>query len=270
MSKIRHQSIAPTDTWRLSPGAAVDLHRHDDDQLIYCSDGVLEVVASDATWFTPSTQAIWMPAGVPHWWRVHGTAVVHLVGMAQNAVPISDVPVAIAVSPLVRELVIAAARMETGTDAYGRLIAVLGDQLTVASDQAAKLPQLRDARLRAMSDIVSKDLAVSASLSELAEHVGTSARTLSRRLDAETGLTFPQWRMQLRFHRANLLLAQGEAVSRIATTCGWNSPSAFIVSYRKAFGRTPGSMRSFPTIESGREPDYTGLVADRTARNKDV
>ncbi len=242
MSEIRHVSAAPTETRRLARGAEVDRHRHDEPQVIYASAGVLEVTAADGTWFTPATRAIWVPAGTAHQWTVHGPATVHLVGISYRARALSDHPALIPVSPLLRELIIAAAAQPADTPARRRLLGVLVDQLIMVPDRSTMLPRLHDDRLRALADLVQRDLSRSASLDELGRRVGSSARTLSRLLRAEVGVTFPQWRSQVRLHRATLLLAEGRTVTQVAAACGWSSPSAFISVFRNAFGRTPGSL----------------------------
>lgn len=260
MSNIRHQSIAPTETWRLPAGAEVDLHRHDDHQLIYASNGVLEVFTSEGVWFAPSTRAIWVPAGAPHRWVVHGSTVVHMVGLPDSTTNLSNRPVPIVVGPLMRELIIAATTLESGTPPYLRVLAVLEDQLTVAPEQPTMLPRLQDQRLQAMARLVEVDLATPLSLDEIAARIGSSARTLSRYLHQETGLTFPQWRTQLRLRHASFLLAQGHSVTHVASECGWSSPSAFIAVYRASFGRTPGKRVSAAQPARQSEPDYTGLI----------
>jgi AraC-like DNA-binding protein len=260
MSNIRHQPIAPTETWLLPAGSEVDRHCHDNHQLIYASAGMLEVFVAEGTWFAPSTRAIWVPGGAPHHWAVHGSSVVHMVGLPANAATLSDQPVLIVVEPLLRELVVTAADTEIGTPAHRRLLAVLLDQLTITPEQPTMLPRLRDERLRGMAALVAQDLSCALSLDELAYRVGSSARTLSRHLRQETGLTFPQWRTQLRLRQASLLLAEGSSVTHVARACGWASPSAFIATYRKYFGHTPGTRSTYPTTDRQMAPDYTGLV----------
>ena len=56
-------------------------------------------------------------------------------------------------------------------------------------------------------------------------------------------MTFPQWRTQLRLHTALRLLAGG-VVTRVAHQCSWASTSAFIDTFRCAFGHTPGSRKA--------------------------
>ncbi|MET9313208.1 helix-turn-helix domain-containing protein [Kribbella sp. NPDC003505] len=57
-------------------------------------------------------------------------------------------------------------------------------------------------------------------------------------------MSFPQWRTQLRLHEALVLLADGESVTRVAHATGWASTSAFIDTFKSAFGHTPGSRRA--------------------------
>lgn len=54
-------------------------------------------------------------------------------------------------------------------------------------------------------------------------------------------MTYPQWRTQLRLHRAMQLLAESLPVTTVAHRCGWASASAFIDVYRRALGHTPGA-----------------------------
>jgi AraC-like DNA-binding protein len=69
---------------------------------------------------------------------------------------------------------------------------------------------------------------------------GASERTLSRLYRAETGMSFPQWRAQLRLHAGLVALASGTPVAAAAHRCGYSTASSFIASFRQAFGVTPG------------------------------
>lgn len=245
MSKIRHVPAAPTETRRLATGAEVDEHRHDEPQLVYASDGVLEVTAADGTWFTPPTRAIWVPAGAVHRWLVHGTSTVHLVGLPGRSPLVGLRPGLLQVTPLLRELIMAATSRPTGTPAGRRLLGVLRDQLVLTAGPPTMLPRLTDERLRSVAELVGADLSRPEALDQLGRRIGCSARTLSRLFRTELGMTFPQWRSQLRLHRAALLLAEGRTVSQVATACGWSSPSAFITEFRRAFGETPGALSRY-------------------------
>ena len=244
MSGIRHLAEAPTETRALSPGGEVDLHRHDDAQLIYASTGVLELIVEDGTWFTPPTRAVWVSAGTAHRWQVHGATTVHLVGVpSRRGRGWRRDPTLVPVPPLVRELVITCAQHGPArSPAARRMLEVLVDQLRAAPEPATMVPLLHDARLRDVQAVLEADLTANRTLADLGRAVGASERTLSRLFRQELGTGFTGWRAQLRLHRANLMLAEGESVTRTATACGYSSASAFIQAFRAAFGRTPGSV----------------------------
>ncbi|EFE75216.1 helix-turn-helix domain-containing protein [Streptomyces sp. SID5466] len=101
--------------------------------------------------------------------------------------------------------------------------------------------QARGALLRALCAILQADPGDRRTLAELGRHVGASGRTLSRLFRSDLGMTFPQWRTQLRLHHALILLTGRTPVTAVAHRCGWSSTSAFIEVFRRTFGHTPGS-----------------------------
>ncbi|MFE8946842.1 helix-turn-helix transcriptional regulator [Streptomyces sp. NPDC007856] len=119
--------------------------------------------------------------------------------------------------------------------------AVLLDQLRVSPQQPLHLPTTSAPLLRALCDILRADPADARTLAELGREVGASDRTLSRLFRGDLGMTFPQWRTQLRLHHALVLLAERTPVTTVAHRCGWSSASAFIDVFRRTFGHTPGS-----------------------------
>ncbi|NIH83091.1 AraC family transcriptional regulator [Amycolatopsis viridis] len=245
MPQIRHMPQAPTRTQVLAPGERIDAHRHDDHQIVYAGSGVLAVTTGTGTWFAPGTRAIWIPAGCVHAHLAHGRTDLHLLGLPAEANPLGlDRPAVLAVSPLLRELVLAGTRTpDDGSPERRRLLAVLVDQLRAAPREPAGLPTPADPRLRAVCDLLRRDCADPRTLAELGAAVGASERTLSRLFTHDLGMTFTQWRTQLRLYHALRLLADGLGVTAVAHRCGWSSASAFIDVFRRAYGTTPGSHR---------------------------
>jgi AraC-like DNA-binding protein len=88
-----------------------------------------------------------------------------------------------------------------------------------------------------------KDPADTRTLAELGAVVGASERTLSRLFRAQTGLTFPQWRAQLRLHHALRRLASGMPVTAVAHETGYANASAFVAAFLLAIGITPGAYQ---------------------------
>ncbi|MEV7249975.1 AraC family transcriptional regulator [Streptomyces cyaneofuscatus] len=243
MAEIRHEPVAPTRTQWLAPGSDIDAHRHDDHQIVYAARGVLAVTTDAGTWIAPANRAIWVPAGTVHAHRAHGALQLHLVGLDATENPLGlDAPAVLTVEPLLRELILA----HTGTpgDDVGperrRLRAVLLDRLAASPQQPVQLPSPSDPRLRHICDTLRADPADRRTLAALSRESGASARTLSRLFTAELGMTFPQWRTQLRLYHALVLLAEDTPVTTVAHRCGWASASAFIDVFRRAYGHTPG------------------------------
>jgi AraC-like DNA-binding protein len=125
-----------------------------------------------------------------------------------------------------------------------RLRRVLVDELREAPEQPLQLPQPCDDRLQAIAQLLYDDPADNSALAELGRRVGASARTLSRLMRNELGLTFYEWRTQLRIYHALVLLADGNDTTHVAHACGWANPSSFIAAFTTVIGTTPGRHRA--------------------------
>ncbi|MET8979565.1 helix-turn-helix transcriptional regulator [Streptomyces sp. NPDC004539] len=239
MSNIRQ---APTAVRHLAPGERIEAHRHDDHQIVHAGSGVLAVTTDAGTWFAPGTRALWIPAGTVHAHRAYGTLDLHLVGLPAHDNPLGlTTPTALAVGPLLRELIRACAEEpDDGGPERARLLAVLRDRLRTSPHHPHLLPTPTDPRLAAVCDLVHADPADPRTLARLATATGTGERTLSRLFRTDLGMTFPQWRTQSRLYHALRMLADGEPVTAVAHACGWASASAFVDVFRRAFGTTPG------------------------------
>lgn len=243
MSHIRHAPEAPTRTRVLAAGQRIDAHRHDDHQIVYAGSGVLAVTTHAGTWFAPGTHALWVPAGTVHAHRAYGHLSLHLVGLPAGDNPLGlDTPAVLAVSPLLRELILVHTRTpDDASPERARLLDVLRDQLRASPQQPMRLPTPTDPRLAAVCALVHAAPADQRTLAALGAATGTGERTLSRLFRREFGMTFPQWRTQSRLYHALRLLADGTPVTTVAHRCGWSSASAFIDVFRRSFGCTPGA-----------------------------
>ncbi|MFJ3673378.1 AraC family transcriptional regulator [Streptomyces sp. NPDC090106] len=243
MQKIRHESVAPTRTQHLPSGGEIDAHRHDGHQIIYASRGTIAITTDAGSWVAPATRALWVPAGTVHQHQAHGELDLHLVGLpaAENPLNLAT-PAVLAVSPLLRELIVAYTQTpQDDGPARRRLRTVMLDQLKAAPEQPLHLPVPTVPLLQDLHDILRADPADNRPLDELGRQLGASSRTLSRHLRTDLGLTYPQWRTQIRLHHALVLLANDTPVTVVALRCGWSSPSTFISVFRRTFGHTPGA-----------------------------
>ncbi|AXB41337.1 AraC family transcriptional regulator [Amycolatopsis albispora] len=241
MTEIRHLPGAPTRVQSLAAGAGISAHRHDEHQIVYAARGVLAITTDRGSWVAPATRAIWVPAGTVHAHHAHGELELHLVGLPDNPLGLTA-PSVLDVGPLLRELILAYTRPpREDTPERRRLRAVLLDQLRASPQQPVHLPSPTDPRLREVCALLRADPADNRTLATLGTQVGASERTLTRLFKADLGMTFPQWRTQLRLYHALVLLAEHTPVTTVAHACGWSSTSAFIDVFRRAFGHTPGT-----------------------------
>jgi AraC-like DNA-binding protein len=203
---------------------------------------VLSLVTAAGSWIAPSNRVVWVPAGSGHEHRAHGATDMRVVFMAPRLAALLPAhPAVLVMTPLAREATLALTsgdRRPAG--ARARLRRVVIDDLVAAPEQPLHLPEPSDDRLLAVTRLVERDMSSPATLAKLGHRVGASERTLSRLFRAETGMSFPQWRTQLRVHRALLLLADGASVLDTATACGWANPGAFIEIFSTLVGQTPG------------------------------
>jgi transcriptional regulator GlxA family with amidase domain len=155
-------------------------------------------------------------------------------------------PAVFMVSDLAREvlLTLTGPREHADSAPSARLRRVLVDELHEAREQPLQLPEPRDDRLQAVARMLDESPADNTSLGELGQAVGASARTLSRLFHDELGMTFYEWRTQLRIYHALVLLADGHDTTRVAHSCGWANPSSFIAAFTSIIGTTPGRYQS--------------------------
>ena len=239
------QRPATTGHRPIEAGGGIEAHWHDRHQIVYAGRGVLSVTTDAGSWVAPATRAIWIPAGTLHQHRAYGETTLHTVGLQENPLGLQT-PSALVVSPLLRELILAytSDEYDEAPVERGRLLAVLLDQLRRSPQRPTYLPTPRDPRLVALCELLKAEPSDGRTLTELGREVGAGERTLSRLCKGDLGMTFPQWRTQLRLHEALILLADGESVTQVAHRTGWASASAFIDTFRRAFGHTPGSRRA--------------------------
>jgi AraC-like DNA-binding protein len=221
---------------------------HQRGHLVYAARGVLSVHTENGTSIVPANRVAWTPAGFTHYHRAHSSTDMRILFLpASLARLVPAQPAVFMASGLAREALLAL----TSTDnrdraALARLRRVLVDELREAREQPLQLPEPRDDRLQDLARLLYEHPAGNDSLAELGQAIGASARTLSRLLHDELGMTFYQWRTQLRIYHALVLLADGHDATHVAHACGWSNPSSFIAAFTAIVGTTPGRYRQRP------------------------
>src|SRR5262249_46296664 len=99
-------------------------------------------------------------------------------------------------------------------------------------------------RLQKVTDYVRERLGMPIGLDDLAGVVGLSRFHFCKAFRLATGYTPHQWLVNLRMERARPLLADHKlSVTEIALAVGYQTPSSFAASFRKATGSTPTTYR---------------------------
>jgi AraC-like DNA-binding protein len=218
-------------------------HAHEWHQLIYASEGVMWVHTAHGDWVVPPNRAVWVPAGVEHGIEMTGKVFVQTIYLAADIS--GDLPrqcCAVNVSPLLRELIIHTVKLgmlDANIPSRARLIDFLKDQLSVLPATGLQLPLPSDVRAKRAVDWLRAHPDDPGLIKAVARRVATSARTLERVFQKETGMTFGKWRQQLRLLQAMRLLAAGRPVTVVALDVGYESPSAFIAMFKRTMGTTP-------------------------------
>ena len=224
--------------------------------MIYVSTGVLAVSTARGAFVASCDRAIWIPAGTWHEHRFYGHTSFHTVGfdVAERAL-LDDAPAVVAAEGLLRELIITCSNpADLPLAELVRLRAVLGDRLRRAAVEPLALPTAHDPRLADACRLVVRDLRRPRSLSWLAKRVGTSERTLSRLYRTDLGTTYPQWRTAVRIFHAMIELAEGATVTEAGHSCGWATTSAFVDTFARTMGQTPGAYRAATVSRSVSTP----------------
>lgn len=222
-------------------------HAHDWHQLVYAIDGALTVSADRQTFVISPEQAVWLPTGVPH-------TVGSLLGSEFRSLWISNDagralpshPTVLAVSPLLKALIVEAADIDgkglqkgLQDDYPDRIAAMILDQLGRARRLSSALPWPKDRRLLALCEALYLDPSDERTAADWAKDVGMSARTLTRRFEAELGSSLRSWKRKLRLFRAIEMLGGGMSVTETAVELGYASASAFVFAFRSEFGTSP-------------------------------
>ncbi len=222
----------------------IDWHRHRRAQLLFAASGVMQVTAPAGIWVVPPQRAVWIPPGIAHHVRAQGGPLsLRSVYVDPDVPGLPEGCSVVTVSPLMRELILAAMDIADGFDPDGpdgRLVQVLLDQIRELPVTPLHLPMVIDPRLKPVADALLATPDDPRTLEDWAAETGASARTLARAFLTDTGLTFGQWRQQVRLLAALARLASGDSVTTVALDLGYASQSAFIAMFRRALGRTPG------------------------------
>lgn len=227
-------------------GASTGEHSHSRAQLLFAIEGVMIVRSAAGYWVVPPSRAVWLVPGVSHEVRMCGDVKMRTIFVAPWAAPhLPQASSVLAVSPLLRELIVAATQVPLDYAPGSRderLMQLLLDELETVSVLPLHLPLPQDLRLREICQALTQAPDQDLTVAQWSCRLGVTARTVQRLFLRETGLTFGQWRQQARLLFALERLARGERIIDVALDSGYASQSAFAAMFRRHFGVPPSSF----------------------------
>lgn len=239
-------------------GDTISAHRHVRGQLVYAMSGLLVVRSPHGAWIVPSLRGVWVPPLTEHTVEILAETRMRSAYLdASLSAGIAGGCRVIGVPDLLRDLILfAAGRDLVPTPDVERALGILIARLVAEAAKAPlDIPIPSEPRLRTIYRGLLADPADRRPIADWARHVGGTERTLVRRLQEETGLSFRLWRQQIRLLSSLERLARGEPVTTVALDVGYDTVSGFITAFRQSFGTSPAAYfgrRSRPSDGASR------------------
>ncbi|MGW5879921.1 helix-turn-helix domain-containing protein [Nocardiopsis terrae] len=219
-------------------------HSHPTHELLWNRRGASSAAVGARVWTITPSVGLWIPAGTPHSGRTPAGTWHHSAHFSIRAVPaISDAPVAVEVTPLLRLLLDRLNEEGLAPDSRARTEALVLDLLVPAPvELLLRIPE--SPLLAPIVAAVREEPADTTTLAAWAARLGVSTRTITRAFREQTGLGFSQWLAAARVQHAITLLSGGEEIEEVAERVGYHSASAFGTVFRRVTGMSPGRFRS--------------------------
>ncbi len=232
-----------------SDGMQVDTgwHFHDMHQLLYAFEGAIEVESARGRHLIPRQLAAWIPAGALHRTIIQGERSGSVFFPATMVSAAGEYIRTVLVSTLMREMIREAMRWPINEALHATGATFFNAMATLCSewiehDTGLFLPTSGNQQIKRALEYTAQQLTTT--LTDVCSHVGMSERSLRRHLNDEIGMTWEAYRRRSRLLNAVTLLSESDtAVSEVAATCGFESPSAFAKAFRLAMNESPRAYR---------------------------
>lgn len=215
-------------------------HQHNKGQLLFAQQGSMRVIIDNKLSVIPPQKVVWLPPKQIH--RVFFTKIVGYRSIYIDTNIYSHLPqhpTTWGCSTLLRCIMEEIAQSDWHMDWQfpsrgAHWLFVLWDELKIAKRHGIYLNLPTDYRLQKFDF-----LSYAPPLSELAQKVGASERTITRIFIKETGLNYQSWRQQWRLFRAIELLSEHKSMIEISLILGFSNDSAFSTFFKNMTGLSP-------------------------------
>lgn len=216
-------------------------HIHDQYQLSWAREGLMDVTIGDQRYTLGSEHVLWIPGATLHDLSVTTPGELFSAYGTPDAItsaPPFDRPRVIKADTLITEALIRLADRAITERRRGYLQLLMFDLLMDAPDAEVMLPMPRDPRARTVAGRILANVMDQRELRQWAVELGVSTKTLARSF-AETSFTFSQWRTRARVYTSLIKLERGESVESVALASGYTTASSFITAFKSVYDSTP-------------------------------
>lgn len=238
------------------PGSRRPVHQHATAQLVFSTEGIMEVETDTRRWTVLPQRALWVPPAQDH--AIEVLSATELRTVYFNADLVAQCPEfshrfdvhALEASALVKQLVLSLFEPNYKSTTQQHMVKLLLHTLGEAVCAPTYLPLPRDRGLRSVVRPLLERHQWQRTVDHLAADMAQSTRTFTRHFTADVGMSFRAWRQQARLLASLNMLAADIPIKAIATQLCFSSSSAYVSAFREAFGRPPEMFRKNLTGEA--------------------
>lgn len=227
-------------------------HYHDMHQLMCPFEGSLVVEVEGGRHLIPRQLATWIPAGVPHRMNLRQLRSASIFFPKDMVDRPGDRIRAVIVPPLMREMAKEAMRWPLHAPdsphrtAFFTTMAYFCNEW-IENEADLFLPTSDNMRLEAALQFTAENM--DKKLPEVCRHAAMSERSFRRHLKSAYGMSWEQYRTQIRLLRAVSLLGETNfPIDEVAARCGFETPSGFSRAFRAAMNQSPRTYRNHVRI----------------------
>jgi AraC-like DNA-binding protein len=236
-------------TFAPEPARELCVDRH---YLLCASAGALRLEAHGKTWVLAPARAALIKAGEAIQVSIPRPVTTASVLFDTRFIPAPPAPLVVFdLTPLARALVAECGTWDESNDPLTAYAETMFTALAAVTWRLAQrpspvaVPAGRSPELRHALHLTEERLADQVRFADLAAQVGLTPRSLARRFQDETAMTWRAVLRRMRVMRAIEELAAGDTpVTKIASTVGYTSLSAFNTAFRDLTGHTPTEYRA--------------------------
>ncbi|KAF1051239.1 MAG: HTH-type transcriptional regulator NimR [Stenotrophomonas maltophilia] len=230
-------------------GAREIAHLHHRAQMVYAMRGVVRVITPLGLWTLSPGEALLIGSRIEHELQMVGAVSMRTLYIDPQVLEAGDWDCRlIPVGDLLRSSVLGMfdASLEDAENSREALLVPLILRLlrSAPAQRDGRLPLPLDRKLRTICQALIDQPANNDTLERWSEQVFSSARTLARLFRQETGMTFGQWREQLRLSDAISKLSIGLPIAVVAQELGYGDVRTFSAMFKRVLGCTPQRYRA--------------------------